>query len=276
MQHKESSFKVGDGTTLYYQSWHPEKKPRAVMAMVHGFGDHSGRYSNIIDHFESLGMAFYGYDHRGHGNSEGNRGYISSWSEYRDDLTAFLNLIREAEPDVPLFLYGHSMGGLVVLDFLLHNAIDIRGVIASAPLLAQPGISPVLVLISKIMSRIKPDFSVDTKLDANLISRDKNEVLKYVSDPLVHSTGTARLGTEITAAIEQTQKNAAKFNYPLLLVLGSSDTLVPPVGAESFFENISSRDKKMNVYENGFHELHNDLDKQKVMDEMAGWLQKHL
>lgn len=276
MQHFESIFSASDGTSLYYQCWHPDKNPKAVMVIVHGFGDHSGRYTNIINQLESLDFAFYSYDHRGHGLSAGNRGYISSWSEYRDDLAVFLQLVAEKEKNQPLFIYGHSMGGLVVLDFLLHNKIDIRGVIASAPLLAQPSISPVLVLISRILSRIKPNFSIDTKVDPNVISKDKNEVMRYASDPLVHSIGTVRLGTEMTATINYTQEHAGDFTYPILLVVGSADALVPKEGTITFFNNIASKDKTMNQYPNGFHELHNDDDKEKVLDDMAAWLQKHL
>lgn len=276
MQHQESNFKAADGTTLFYQTWHPEAKPRAVMAMVHGFGDHSGRYTNIVEALSPKGIVFYGYDHRGHGKSEGKRGYISNWAEYREDLGTFLNLVRDREKGIPFFIYGHSMGGLIVLDYLIHNQTDINGAIVSTPLLAQPGISPILVMISRILSRVKPDFSLDTKLDANVISRDKNEVMRYATDPLVHSIGTARLGTELTATIDNTHKDAAKFKYPLIMVLGSDDKLVPPHGSEDFFKNISSEDKKLNVYENGFHELHNDLDKERVLGDMSAWIEEHI
>ena len=276
MQHDESSFTATDGTSLYYQRWRPDGKPRAVMVILHGFGDHSGRYMNVIDHFEPLGLAFYSFDYRGHGMSAGNRGYIESWSEYHDDLDSFLSLVKEQEKNLPLFIYGHSMGGTVILDYLLHNQIDIKGVIASAPLLAQPGISPILVMLSRILSRVKPGFPINTKLNADTISRDKNEVLKYVTDPLVHSTGTPRLGTELTATINQIHENAGKFKYPLLIVQGSDDALVPIEGTTEFFENVSSEDKKMNIYPHGFHELHNDNDKEKVLSDIADWLQKHL
>ena len=135
MKHAEANFTGAVGTNLYYQSWKPEGKISCVLAIVHGFGEHSGRYMNIINKLVPSGYAVYAFDHRGHGRSDGKRGVITSWDEFRQDLHLFLNLVRDHEIDIPVILMGHSMGGLIVLNYLLKNPKErINAVIASSPL----------------------------------------------------------------------------------------------------------------------------------------------
>ena len=166
MKHSEGNFKGANDLNLFYQSWLPDSGTKAIIAIVHGFGEHSGRYMNLVNHVLPQGFIVYGFDHRGHGRSEGNRGHIMDWSEFREDIKLFLQLIRSQENELPLFLMGHSMGGLIVLNYILHHPEEnINSVIVSAPLLVQPAISPIIILISKILSRVWPRFSIDTKLD---------------------------------------------------------------------------------------------------------------
>jgi alpha-beta hydrolase superfamily lysophospholipase len=276
MQHSESTFNGAGGLTLYYQKWQPDQKARAVLAIVHGFGEHSGRYMNVVNHFVNTGFTIYSFDHRGHGRSEGQRGHIMQWAEFREDVQNFLQMVCTKEKDMPVFLMGHSMGGLIVLNYLLHNHEELTAVIASAPLLAQPRISPILVMISRILSNIWPGFSIDTKLDVNSISRDPEAVKAYQEDPLVHSTASARFGTELTAAIEWTQTHAAEFNLPLMIIHGNADSLVPPEGSRKFFDNLTINDKEIHMYEGGYHEPHNDLDKITVLNDFEQWILKHM
>ena len=209
MNHSENTFSGFKGLKLYYQCWRPEGEPRTTLAIVHGFGEHSGRYGNVVDWFVPKGYAVYAFDLRGHGRSPGPRGYVSRWAVFREDVKAFLELVHEQEPGQAVFLLGHSMGGLIVLEYALHYPEGLTGVIASGPLLAQANMSPSLVTLSKILSGVLPWLTLDTKLDATSISRDPAVVETYVNDPLVHSLGTPRLGTELTRAIEWTQAHAA-------------------------------------------------------------------
>ncbi len=276
MQHREASFRTPDGLDLYRQDWRPEMPAKAVLAIVHGFGEHSGRYKNIVDYFVPRGYAVYAFDLRGHGRSPGTRGGIKAWSEYREDVKAFLRTVAEQEPGRPLFLYGHSLGGEITLDYVLHYPEGLKGVIASGPTLGPPGVSPLLLWISRLMSRIAPTMSMETKLDATALSRDQAVVEAYVTDPLVHGTGTARLGTEMSDTAAWVQAHAGDLRLPLLIVHGQKDRLVNPEDSQRFFKNVTFADKERIEYPGGFHEPHNDIEHSKVMADIEGWIVKHL
>lgn len=276
MKHLEGSFRGSGNLDLFYQSWHPEDQPRAALALVHGFGEHSGRYPNVVNHFVPRGYAVYGFDHRGHGRSPGQRGHINAWSEYRDDVRAFVQLVTARESPRPIFLWGHSLGGLIVLEYALHYPEGLRGVIASAPLLGQAGISPILIALARVLSRVAPTFSLSTGLDATTLSRDPAVVKAYTSDPLVHSLGTPRLSTEISAAQTWTLAHASEWRVPLLLFFGTADRLVPPENTRKFFDAITFPDKHKIEYEGAYHETHNDIIHAQVMADVEQWLQTHL
>lgn len=276
MHHDESTFKGAGGLELYYQRWRPDPVPKAALVIVHGFGEHGGRYLNVVNRLVPNRYAIYALDHRGHGRSPGQRSYINRWAEYRDDVQAFLKLVHKEEPDIPLFLMGHSMGGLIVLEYVLHQPEGLRGVIASGPALAQVGISPFLLTLSRILSRVWPRFTMDTKLDATAISRDKAVVDVYLNDPLVHSVGTARLGAEMNAAMEWTNAHATELQVPLLILQGGADRLVPPEASRAFFEQVALIDKVRHEYDGFYHEPHNDVGWEKPLGDLEEWLERHL
>ncbi len=276
MRQEEGTFAGHGGLELFYQRWLPEGEHEAVLAIVHGFGEHSGRYGNVVNWFVPKGYAAYGFDLRGHGRSPGPRGYINEWAEYRADVRLFLELVHAQEPERPVFLLGHSMGGLIVLEYALHYPEGLSGVIASGPVLAQAGVSPLLMLVSRLLSRVSPRLTLNTKLDAAAISRAPAVVEAYVNDPLVHSLGTPRLGTELTRAVEWTQAHAAEFQVPCLILHGSADRLAPPEGSRAFYEKMTLADKERQVYEGYFHEVYNDLGKEKPLAAVEAWVERHL
>jgi len=166
MQHREFFFKGMNGTQLYSQYWLPEESPRAVIALVHGIGEHSGRYMNVVDHMVSNQIGVYGYDHRGHGRSQGQRGHIDSWVEYRIDLRNFLKMIRVQQPGYPIFLMGHSMGALIALDFILSENEELSGAIISGTPIDPVGMAkPHLIALARILSLIYPRFPINSGLD---------------------------------------------------------------------------------------------------------------
>lgn len=276
MNHNEGTFQGFGGLQLYYQCWRPDGKPRAVLAIVHGFGEHSGRYMNVVHHLVPKGYAVYAFDHRGHGRSPGPRGHINSWEEFREDMRAFLQMVAAQEPGRPLFLMGHSMGGLIVLEYALHYPEGLKGVIASGPVLAQVGVSPLLLLLARLFSRIWPRLAMNTGLDATAISRDPEVVAAYQADPLVHSIASARLGTEMARATAWTHEHAAEWKLPLLILHGGADRLAPPEGSRRFFENVPIADKERYEYEGGYHEPHNDVNRAQVLADLEHWLERHL
>ncbi len=276
MQHSEATLTSADGTKLYSQSWRPDGEPRATVAVVHGHAEHSGRYMNVVNCLVPAGYAIYGLDLRGCGRSPGQRAYINSWSEYREDVRALLQMVAGSEPNRPLFLYGHSLGGLIVLEYALHNPDGLAGVISSAPTVGKIGLSPVLFLLSRILSRIYPRFSIKSGLDVTALSRDPAVVQAYRDDPLVHPLGTARLGTEVEAAREYTLAHAGELRVPLLLIHGAADRLVPPEGCRAFFDRVTVPDKTRLEYPGGYHESHNDIAYKQVMTDVERWLDEHI
>lgn len=278
MAHDEDTFRGAGGIELYEQRWLSDAgEARAVVAIVHGFGEHSGRYTNMVDRLVPAGYAVYAFDLRGHGRSPGQRGHVDRWTEYREDVGAFVCHVSEREPGRPLFLLGHSMGGLIVLEYAEQHPEGLRGVIASGPLLAQPGISPVKLALGRVISRVYPRFSLDTGLDVTAISRDPAVVEAYRKDPLVHGRGTARLSTEIAAAQARTLAGAPTWTLPLLIIHGAADRLAPATGSRAFFERVPAGvDKERDEIPDGAHEPHNDTSQRQALDILQGWLDRHL
>ncbi len=275
-QHDEGSFQGAGGLRLYYQHWAAQSDPpRAVLALVHGFGEHSGRYSAVVERLTTRGYAVYSFDLRGHGRSPGRRGHIDSWSDFRGDVAAFLAMVAAREPDRPLFLMGHSLGGLIVLEYVLHHPDGLAGVISSGPVLGQPGISPLLLALARVLSRVWPRFSFATGLDVTAISRDPAAVQAYRDDPLTHDRGSARLGTEISSAMVWTQAHAAELRVPLLIVHGGADRLAPPEASRAFFERVALADKERHEYPGVYHEPHNDLEAAAMLNDLERWLARH-
>ena len=277
MKHSEGILRGADDLELYYQYWQPEREARAVLAIVHGHGEHSGRYANVVRSLVPCGYAVYGFDQRGYGRSRGQRGHIDSWAEYREDLGAFLRWLANQEPHRPVFLMGHSMGALVVLDYLVHQPGGIHGAIISAAPLEPAGVAkPSLVLLSRLLSRVCPRFPLRLALDTSALSRDAAVVRAYVKDPLVHGTFTARWGTESLAALARVKTRATDVNVPILFIHGEADRLNYPEGSRNFFENVAFADKSLHVYPEMYHELHNDIGYELVMSDLERWLTRHV
>lgn len=276
MQHQESTFNGSGDLALYYQLWQPDDPARGVLVIIHGHGEHSGRYKNVVDHLVPLGFAVYALDHRGHGRSPGQRGYVDSMADFLGDVQAFVQLAAAENPGLPLFIMGHSLGGLITLDYVLHDPAGLRGVIVSAPAVGSIGVSPLLLLASRFLSRVWPRFSLPTGLDANGISRDPQEVQAYQNDPLIHGLGTPRLATEVMDTAVYCQENAHNLQLPLLMIHGTADSITSPADSRRFFDNAASPDKTYLSYEGGYHESHNDIHYQQVVDDIAAWLVERL
>ncbi len=282
MEHREGSFAASDGLELYRQCWRPEGRTRAALAIVHGMGEHSGRYQNVIHALVPKGYVIHGFDLRGCGRSPGQRGHIDSWSQFRGDLDAFLRSVREqerlicpppGESGVPLFLMGHSMGGLIVLDYVLRRPEGLVGTLLSAPGLEPLGVAkPWMVLVARLLTRIWPRFALDVELEVAAVSRDSAVVEAYRQDPLCHAKGSVRWGTESLAVIEWIKAHAGDLRLPILMTHGSADRLVSPAGTRAFFDAVTFPDKTFHLYQGGYHEPHNDLDHEQVLGDYQSWL----
>jgi alpha-beta hydrolase superfamily lysophospholipase len=275
--HKDGRFPGHGGVPLYYQAWTPAEKPyRAVLVNLHGLGDHSGLYPHVGSYFPSRGLAVYAYDMRGNGRSPGQRAFLKHWDEYRGDLDAFLRKLRNWEPGLPIFLLGNSLGGLVVLDYVLHRPEGVAGVIAAAPALGAVGVPPILMRLGRVMSRIWPRFSLRVGMDLSGLARDSAVVEAVLSDPLFHRRGTARLSTEVTAAIDRVQAGASTLAVPLLILHGSEDRMVPPDGSRRFFASVRFPDREFREYPGGYHGLFADWGHETVLRDVERWIDSHI
>ena len=276
MKHEEGSFKSRDKLDLCFQNWLPENDPKAAIVIVHGMGEHSGRYRHVVNALVPKGYAIYAADHRGHGRSSGKRMSVNSWSDYLDDLDIFVNLVREWQAGRPFFLYGHSMGGNITLNYVLRHPDGYNGVIASAPAVGKLDVPPILAFLSRVLSRLAPAMQVKTNLEPSDISRDPVEAAAYFPDPLVQGFATPRFGVEIASSAQWAMTHAAEFKPPLLMIHGGSDNIVNVSASRNFFAQVAHQDKKLIVYEGGVHESHNDLHRDQVIADIERWLEAHL
>jgi alpha-beta hydrolase superfamily lysophospholipase len=273
MQHLESKFIAYGGLPLYYQAWRPDAPPRASLIIVHGLSEHSDRYMNLVNALVPEGIAVYAFDHRGHGRSTKNLvAHVNDWSEYRGDVRAFVELVTEQENKIPLFILGHSMGGLITANYVLHHPQGLSGVILSAPPLGDVGVPLWLRLLGRLVSVVKPDAVFKSGLELSGISRDSDVIEAYNNDPLIHGKITARWSVEFFKAIEWTRDHAVEFPLPLLIIHGDADQLVPIAGSRAFFDKIQQGDKSYITYEGGYHESLNDIHYEQVVADIKNWL----
>lgn len=277
MKHEDGFLNGVRGSKIYYQCWLPEDEPRAVLFVVHGLAEHSGRYMNLVNHFVPLGYAVYSLDHPGHGKSDGSRVYVQQFEDFIHTLELYFEMIKEWQPGKAVFLFGHSMGGLIATIYLLDHQQDFKGAIISGPGVKVPdNISGFTVFMGKILSVLLPKAGI-IQLDASAISRDKTVVEAYLNDPLVY-TGktTARLAAEMLKAMQRVSGEADKINLPLLIVQGGADKLVDPAGARMLHELAGSKDKALNIYEGFYHEVLNEPQKERVLADIQTWMESHL
>jgi acylglycerol lipase len=277
MRHEEGSLTGARNSRIYYQYWLPDAEPKAALLVVHGLGEHSGRYGNLVNYFTPRGYAVYALDHYGHGKSEGQREYVERFDDYTSTLKAYFDKVAAWQPGKAIFLVGHSLGGLISATYLLDHQADFAGAVLSAPAVKVPeDTSPLLLITGRIMSRLLPTLGV-LALDSSGVSRDPEVVRAYVNDPLVF-TGktTARLGAEIVDAIQRVQAEAATLTLPLLVLQGSADRLVDPAGADQFYRAARSADKTLKVYPGLYHEIYNEPERAQVLHDVEVWLEAHL
>jgi len=277
MQHQAGNFKGARNIDIYYQFWLPDGDVKAVLLVVHGLAEHSGRYMNLVNHFVSSGYAVYGLDHPGHGKSGGSRVYAKRFEEFTQTLKIYAEMVRKWQPDKPVFLVGHSMGGLISAVYLLDHQAELSGaVLLGASVKVPHNISKATILIGKLLSALMPKFGL-IGLDAADVSRDPSVVQAYVSDPLVH-TGktTARLAAELLKAMQRVSAEAAGIRLPVLLVHGGADRLVEPDSSQILCDKISSADKTLRIYDGLYHEVFNEPEHDQVLRDVEAWLEAHL
>lgn len=293
MSHIEFTKQSSDGLSFYFQGWEPEGAARAVVCLVHGLGEHSGRYAHVAQALNDAGYILFGFDLRGHGRSGGRRGHIPSYEALMDDIGGLLDEAAMRYPGLPRFLYGHSLGGNLVLNYALRRCASatatdavtlsaaersrrVSGVIATSPAIRLPNPPPPLqVVLAKVMNRLYPGLQMPNGLPLNGLARDPEVIRAYASDPLVHNKISVRLALEMLSAGEWALAHAAEFPLPLLLVHGTADILTSAQASAEFAARVPAGRCTLKLWEGFYHETHNEPEKAEVLGFMVDWLNTH-
>lgn len=276
MPSSERTFQTSDGLQLFARDWLPEDTPRAVVCLVHGLGEHSSRYHHVAAALNRAGYVLLGFDLRGHGKSQGQRGHAPSWDALLDDIGQFLQEAKQRFPDHPLFLYGHSMGGILVLSYALRRKPQLSGTIVTSPLLRTAFQPPAWKLwLGKTLYSLLPAFSLSNELDPRGLAHDQKVVDAYIQDPLVHNRVSARLAMDMLTAGEWALEHAAEFPLPLLLMHGADDPICSAQASREFAARVPG-DCTFRLWDGLYHEMHNEPEQQQVFDMMVEWLGKHV
>ncbi|MGB9723202.1 MAG: lysophospholipase [Chloroflexia bacterium] len=276
MSHPQWNWTSRDGWLLYAQAWQPEGEARSAVCLVHGLGEHSGRYGHVAAALNRAGHALLAVDLRGHGRSTGRRGHIPSLEAVLDDIDLLLEEASRRFPGRPRFLYGHSMGGLFVLYYALRRRPSLSGVIATGSALRTPlADQKVKVTLARLLSRLLPALTLPSGLDPTTISRDPAVVQAYRNDPLVHDRISLRLAGEMLRASRWVMEHAAEFPLPLLLIHGGADRLTLPEGSRELAARVGNR-CTLKIWEGLYHEVHNEPEQGEVLADILSWMEERL
>jgi alpha-beta hydrolase superfamily lysophospholipase len=271
---REEFLTAVDRARVFVRHW-PVTNPKGVLVICHGLGEYGGRYGNFVEALVPAGYALFAHDHRGHGKTDGRRGHVDRFDRFLDDLFLVVRHAATLYPGRPIFLFGHSMGGLIVLSYALRHPNTVRGVIASgAALKLQLEVPKLKALAGKLMAAAWPTFTMGNELDPHWLSHDEAVVQAYIDDPLVHDRVSARFYVEFTGAMERALFGAGALQMPLLAFHGGADPITSPEGTRLFYETASSADKTFRLFDGQFHEVHNDTAKAEAIGLVRQWLDR--
>lgn len=265
-------WKSKDDLNIFGQKWENDQiQPKAVICLVHGFGEHSSRYELVAQFFTDHQYAVIAYDHRGHGRSEGKKGHFPSYNEFINDVELLVQQAGIHFPNLPQIVYGHSMGGNVVANYAIKRNPKVAGIILSSPFFNTAFQPPAIKLAAgRLMRNWIPTFSLPSGLDVNAISRDKEVVKKYSNDPLVFDSISSKMGIELIEFGQEAIQNASKLSLPTLIFHGTADQLTSYESTQQFVAN-AGKNVTFIPYEGLFHECHNEPEKEKVLQNMLDW-----
>lgn len=268
----ELSWKNAQGLRLFAAEW-PAQNPKAVVALVHGQGEHIGRYGHLAAWYNRHGIAVLGFDHQGYGRSDGKRGHAKNLDVLLDDIGLLLEETRRRYPDTPLFLYGHSMGGGLTLNYVARsNPGELSGLIATGPWIRLAFEAPAIkVVAGKILRKFMPALTLPTALAARFLSRDPAVVQAYKDDPLVHDQLSAAAGISLMEGAEWLDRYAGAFSIPVLLMHGGADKITSPTATKAFAERVKGR-VTHREWPGLYHEIHNEKEQNEVFEYTFAWM----
>lgn len=265
-----------DNLDLFTQDW-TIPNPKALVVLTPGYNDRSGRFEHVGQALNAAGYSLYSYDLRGHGHSGGQRGHTPGFDSLLDDLDRVVGAARQAAPSTPLFVYGHSMGGNITLNYAIQRPAGLKGVIATGPwlkLATDP--SPLLLGGMKVLNAVYPTASIKSGINTAGLSRDPKVGEAYLADPLLHGLITPRLALAAADNGLKALDQAGSLKLPLLILHGADDPITSPAASEAFYKAAGSADKTYKTFPGMRHEIHNELGKEEVLTTITDWLDRHL
>ena len=274
--HTETKWLASDGTPMHAVRWQTEGEPSMVVCLIHGLGEHSGRYATMAEYYVSHGVEVVSFDLRGHGRSDGQRGHCDDFQQMVRDIEHFLYKGARVDLEKPHFIYGHSLGGTLALKYILSNPGEFKGVILSAPMF-KPAFEPPKwkVVMGRYLQSIWPTLSLSNEVDRNALTRDKALLASYKSDPLNHDRISAKFGTQLLEEGEGLLQDASLVNLPMLMMHGDADELTCHK-ASILFADCAGQQCTLKIWEDFYHELHHEPKKEDVFDYSIAWMKGRL
>lgn len=275
MRNFVTEWKSADGLEIFAQGWEPEELPaKGVVCLVHGIGEHTGRFEHVAQALSEAGYVLMGADWRGHGRSEGKRGHVPSIEAILKDIDRVIEEASHRYEGLPLFLYGQSLGAIMVLYYSLKRKPNINGVIATSPALhTSLDEQPFKIIAARILGSIIPGLTLHSGLVPQDLSRDEPTVQAYINDPMVHYRLSLGFGKKLLGVRTWTLEHAAELEIPLLLMHGKADNIAYPSGSMEFAAPIDEKCTLV-LWEGALHELHNEPERDEVFKVIISWLDK--
>jgi acylglycerol lipase len=271
----EGSFTGIGGLNIFTRTWKPDGAPRAVIVISHGFNSHSGQYLWTGEQFANAGFATYALDHRGRGKSDGERFYVDKFTDFTGDLATFIEMAKAENPGLPVYLLGHSAGGVIACGYTIENPSAIDGLICESFAFKLP-VPDLVLAVLKGISYLTPHLHVFA-LNNKDFSRDPAVVESMNNDPLIKGESQpAETAAEMIRADQMLEKCFDRITIPVLIMHGTEDKATRPDGSRFFYDNAGSSDKTLKLYEGHYHDLLNDVDKEIVMADIVTWVDERI
>ena len=275
-KYTETKWQAFDGTPMHAVRWQPDSEPKMVICLIHGLGEHSGRYANMAEYYVNHGIEVVSFDLRGHGQSDGQRGHSDDFQQMMRDIDRFLYKASTIDVDKPHFIYGHSLGGTLAIKYTLSHPGEFKGVILSAPMF-KPAFDPPKwkVILGRYLQLIWPTLSLSNEIDTNVLTRDKKLLDSHKDDPLSHDRISARFGTQLLEEGERLLEEASTVDFPILIMHGNADELTCHK-ASAVFAECAGQQCTLKLWEDFYHELHHEPKKEDVFDYCIDWMKRKL
>lgn len=271
----ERTFEGVGGLKIATRTWRPESAARGIMILIHGFNSHSGYFAWPAEQFAGSGFASYALDHRGRGKSEGERWYVDKFSDWLGDVDKLVDIARSEHPGVPVYVLGHSVGGVIGSSYVFEHQQEIAGLICES-FAFDVGLPNLVQLAFEGVGYLAPHLPLYS-LKNEIFSRNPDVVAQMNSDPLIaNEKQPAETASEVLKAAARLKENMPKFKVPVFIIHGTDDKATLPRGSQYFYDNVGSEDKTLKLYEGGYHDLLNDIDKEIVMADILAWVNERV